>query len=77
MSCNCHKFKALGILEHVRILAQQMANIENKSYIIHACGSAYNFKPLLNNTEVVIEVINPQITKHEITTVKKPLAKKA
>ena len=81
MSCNCHNMKTRGTLDHVRIIAQQMANVEKKEYVIYKCESVYNFVEAKFNTFDIVEIIKPiiyvePIESENLEPIEAPIVKK-
>lgn len=75
MSCNCKYNKKFKSLEHVRILAQQMANLENEIYAIIKQtlpnkSVCFDFLPLKNFNGSTVEILQPVQKRSYIETSK-------
>ena len=85
MSCNCKQDKRFEKLGHVRIIAQQMANIEGQNYIIFQQIKGentlfYNFMPEKSYKGKALEILQPVLRSADIETTKsdrKPRRKKS
>jgi len=64
MGCNCSEKKKYTDINHVRILATQMASIEKEDYVLYKTywpnnTICYNFAPLANFKGEAVEVVHP------------------
>ena len=64
MSCNCNDIKRFQNIDHVRNLAQKLANYETQNYCLYKCWLStskfyYNFAPASSFLGKTVEILQP------------------
>ena len=64
MSCNCNDIKRFQNIEHVRNLAQKLANYENQNYCLYKCWVSttnffYDYASAASHKGKRVEILQP------------------